>query len=49
MEKARVSGPPPVGTHLLMGETGKKKLENAIRNLREGRIVVYQARAEKRS
>jgi ubiquinone/menaquinone biosynthesis C-methylase UbiE len=47
IEKTRVSGPPPIGTHLLMGDTARKKLENAIRNLREGRFVVYQARAEK--
>lgn len=47
VEKAKVSGPPPIGTHLLMGDTARNKLENAIRNLREGRFVVYQARAEK--
>jgi SAM-dependent methyltransferase len=48
IEKLKVSGPPPLGTHLLMGATAREKLENAIRNLREGRFVVYQARAEKR-
>jgi ubiquinone/menaquinone biosynthesis C-methylase UbiE len=47
IEKAGASGPPPLGTHLLMGDTARKKLENAIRNLRERRFVVYQARAEK--
>jgi MPBQ/MSBQ methyltransferase len=47
IEKTKVSGPPLIGTHLLMGDTARKKLENAIRNLREGRFVVYQARAEK--
>jgi MPBQ/MSBQ methyltransferase len=47
IEKTRVSGPAPIGAHLLMGDTARKKLENAIRNLREGRFVVYQARAEK--
>lgn len=47
MEKIKVSGPPPLGPHLLMGDTALKKFENAIRNLREGRFVVYQARAEK--
>lgn len=47
IEKVKLSGPPPIGTHLLMGDTARKKLENVIRNLREGRIVVYQARAEK--
>ncbi len=47
IEKLRMSGSPPLGTHLLMGDTARVKLENAIRNLREGRFVVYQARAEK--
>ena len=47
IEKLKVSGPPPLGTHLLMGDTARKKFENAMRNLREGRYVVYQARAEK--
>jgi ubiquinone/menaquinone biosynthesis C-methylase UbiE len=47
IEKLAVSGPPPLGTHLLMGDTARKKFENAIRNLREGRFAVYQARAEK--
>jgi ubiquinone/menaquinone biosynthesis C-methylase UbiE len=47
MEKFKVTGPPPLGTHLLMGDTARKKFENAMRNLQEGRIVVYQARAEK--
>ena len=47
MEKLKVTGPPPLGTHLLMGATARKKFENAMRNLREKRIVVYQARAEK--
>jgi MPBQ/MSBQ methyltransferase len=48
IEKLRVSGQPQLGTHLLMGATAREKLENALRNLREGRFVVYQARAEKR-
>jgi hypothetical protein len=47
IEKLKVSGPPPLGTHLLMGDTAREKFENAIRNLREGRFVVYQAHAEK--
>jgi len=47
IEKLKESGPPPLGTHLLMGDTARKKFENNIRNLREGRYVVYQARAEK--
>jgi ubiquinone/menaquinone biosynthesis C-methylase UbiE len=48
IERIKASGPPPLGTHLLMGDTAKTKFENVIRNLREGRFVVYQAHAEKR-
>lgn len=48
MDRLTVSGPPPLGSHLLMGDTAKTKLENAVRNLRDGRFVVYQACAEKR-
>jgi len=48
VDRVKASGPPPLGIHLLMGETAKSKFENVIRNLREGRIVVYQACAEKR-
>jgi hypothetical protein len=47
MEKMKLSGPPPLGIHLLMGSTARAKLENIVRNLREGRIVVFQAIAEK--
>jgi len=48
IEKLKVSGPPPLGLHLLMGNTAKTKFENNIRNLRERRFVVFQGRAEKR-
>jgi SAM-dependent methyltransferase len=48
IEKVAASGPPPLGTHLLMGHTTGSKFENVVRNLREGRIVVYQACAERR-
>lgn len=47
IEKLKVSGPPPLGLHLLMGDTARTKFENNLRNLREGRFVVYQAHAEK--
>ena len=47
IEKLKLSGPPPLGLHLLMGNTAKAKFENNIRNLREGRLVVFQAIAEK--
>jgi SAM-dependent methyltransferase len=47
VERIEASGPPPLGIHLLMGETALAKLDNMLRNLREGRIVVAQAVAEK--
>lgn len=47
IEKLKLSGPPSLGLHLLMGATAKAKFENQIRNLRERRIVVIQAVAEK--
>jgi hypothetical protein len=47
IEKLKATGPPPLGTHLLMGASAKTKFENVVRNLRDGRFVVYQACAEK--
>lgn len=47
VQRMRASGPPPLGIHLLMGDTAFAKLDNMLRNLREGRIVVAQAVAEK--
>ena len=47
VETLQRSGPLPLGLHLLMGSTAKAKFENNIRNLQEGRIVVFQAVAEK--
>lgn len=47
IEKLRTSGPPPLGTHLLMGPAAKTKLENVARNLQEGRIAVVQSVARK--
>jgi MPBQ/MSBQ methyltransferase len=47
IEKLKVSGRPPLGLHLLMGDTFTTKFENQIRNLRERRFVVFQAIAEK--
>lgn len=47
VDKMKRSGPPALGLHLLMGDTAKLKFENNIRNLREGRIVVIQAIAER--
>lgn len=42
-EKMKSSGPPPLGIHLLMGETANDKLLNMVRNLKEDRIAVLQA------
>jgi len=38
---------PPLGLHLLMGETGPDKFRSVARNLDENRIVVIQAVVEK--
>ncbi|MFQ5935917.1 MAG: class I SAM-dependent methyltransferase, partial [Acidiferrobacterales bacterium] len=47
VEKIKESGPPPLGLHLLMGETARVKFQNQVRNLQERRIVVIQAVAER--
>ena len=41
------SSPPPLGLHLLMGETFKPALVNMVRNLEEGRIATIKAVYEK--
>ena len=43
------SGPSPLGSHLLMGETARHKLENNVRHLSERRSVVVQGVVEKAS
>ena len=48
VERLALSGPPPLGLHLLMGPTGRVKFENIARSLQEQRIVVLQAVAVKR-
>ena len=48
VQKLKSSDPMPLGLHLLMGKTARAKFENVVRNLREGRITVVQAVAEKR-
>jgi ubiquinone/menaquinone biosynthesis C-methylase UbiE len=47
VEQVKASGPPPLGTHLLQGADARVKLENQVRNLEEGRIVLLQAVLEK--
>ena len=46
-ERLKMSGPPPLGSHLLMGSTARLKRENNMRNLREQRFVVVQGVMEK--
>src|SRR5437868_2191960 len=47
-EKRKASARSLLGLHLLMGENAGSKSDNNVANLREGRIVVVQARCEKR-
>lgn len=42
LEKAQKGGLPPLGTHLLMGETAPQKTRNALRNIEEGRTHPIQ-------
>ena len=41
-------GPPPIGIHLLMGANARDKIQNQIRNLREGRVSVALGMAHKK-
>lgn len=43
MQRLDESGPPPLGLHLLMGESAPAKLENVGKNLQDDRICVIQA------
>ena len=45
--KIESDGPPPLGIHLLMGETAKDKLHNYIRNLTEDRTSIAMGLAHK--
>lgn len=46
-ERIKVSGPPPVGLHLLTGKTAAEKFSNALMNIKEKRIVVLQGVLER--
>jgi MPBQ/MSBQ methyltransferase len=48
VERLKGSAPVPLGTHLLMGTHARDMIGNITRNLREGRVRVIQAVAEKR-
>lgn len=45
--RMKETGPQPLGIHLLMGKTAPVKIQNVMRNLKENRIAVLQAVAEK--
>jgi len=45
--RIRESGPPPLGLHLLMGESAPAKLGNMIRNMESGAIRVVQGVARR--
>jgi ubiquinone/menaquinone biosynthesis C-methylase UbiE len=40
LARIEADGPPPIGTHLLMGDNAKDKLQNILRNLSEDRVSV---------
>jgi hypothetical protein len=42
MERAATGALPPLGTHILMGETALQKTRNAARNVEEGRTHPIQ-------
>lgn len=46
--RAQRDGPPPLGLHLLLGETAGEKIANVGRNLDERRLTVCQALLESR-
>ena len=46
--KIEARGFPPVGTHLLMGDNARVKLQNCLDNLQEDRVSVVLGLAQKR-
>ena len=47
-EQIKADGPPPISTHILMGENSNNKVQNYIRNLSEGRVSVALGMAHKK-
>ena len=47
IEQRKEDGAPPLGIHLLMGDTAQAKIENVARNLNENRVTVFQAVCKK--
>ena len=45
---AAVNGPPPLGIHLVMGESASEKLKNVMNNIEKGRIAPVQMIAKMR-
>jgi SAM-dependent methyltransferase len=43
LERAEKGTLPPLGTHILMGDTALEKVRNSLRNIREGRTHPVQA------
>lgn len=48
-EASAAGGPPPLGLHLLMGETAPAKIQNMIANVSEGRVAPVELIAQKRN
>lgn len=46
---AGVDGPPPLGLHLLMGKTGREKIENMIANIARNLVAPVEMIAQRRS
>ena len=44
----KAKGPPPISTHLLMGDNAHHKVQNYIRNLREDRVSIALGMAHKK-
>ena len=47
MTRAQAEGPPPLGTHLLLGPDFRQMRKNQIRNLEENRIALVEAVLER--
>lgn len=46
-EKIQADGPPPIGIHLLMGDTAGVKLQNYVTNLSENRTAIIMGHMQK--
>lgn len=48
LRQQAASGPPPLGLHIVMGETFKEKIANMVRNVSEGRCGPWEIVCRKR-